>query len=105
MFLAAHGILAKYLYAHPPAGVLHAEAGAQLMYYGGDVLDLILIVVFCRQWYTATDPNPPRRRLWRLPDEIRGPSGAPSQSRSQSRSQSLSQSQSQSQSQPRVAGG
>ena len=58
-FLAAHGILAKYLYAHPPPGVpeAQAQAGGRLMYYGGDVLDLILIAIFCRQWYAATDPQ------------------------------------------------
>jgi putative membrane protein len=74
-FLAAHGILAKHLYAHPPAGVttLQAEAGAQLMYYGGDALDLILIAIFCRQWYLATDPTPRAlriRRAWRLPADV-----------------------------------
>jgi cytochrome c oxidase assembly factor CtaG len=74
-FLAAHGILAKHVYAHPPHGVLPAQAqtGAQLMYYGGDALDLILIGIFCWQWYAATDPNPPapvRRRAWRLPADI-----------------------------------
>jgi putative membrane protein len=58
-FLAAHDILAKYLYAHPPEGVgaEQAEAGGQLMYYGGDLLDLILITVFCWQWYTANRPR------------------------------------------------
>jgi putative membrane protein len=52
-FLAAHGILARYLYAHPPAGVpvADAESGAELMYYGGDVADLALVVIFCWQWY------------------------------------------------------
>jgi putative membrane protein len=78
-FLAAHGILAKHLYAHPPAGVptTQAEAGAQLMYYGGDLLDLVLVALFCWQWYAATDPNPSarrsvpyRRRAWRLPADI-----------------------------------
>jgi putative membrane protein len=58
-FLATHDTLAKYLYAHPPTGVPagQAETGGQLMYYGGDLLDLILIVVFCWQWYTATTPR------------------------------------------------
>ncbi|GAB7039042.1 MULTISPECIES: cytochrome c oxidase assembly protein [Catenuloplanes] len=81
-FLAAHAILAKHLYGHPPAGVLagDARAGAQLMYYGGDLVDLVLIVEFCRQWYRAADPRrrdrPARPRIphrrpprvpWRLP--------------------------------------
>jgi len=78
-FLAAHGILAKHMYAHPPPGVPkeQAQAGGQLMYYGGDVLDLALIVVFCWQWYSVTDPRTSRRplirhwRAWRLPDDIR----------------------------------
>ncbi|GAA0502665.1 membrane protein [Paractinoplanes deccanensis] len=107
-FLAAHAILAKYLYGHPPTGLphaetghpptglphagagagaaaeTHAEAGAQLMYYGGDLIDAVLIVLFCRQWYRAADPGRrartataripgvrPPRVPWRLPDEIR----------------------------------
>jgi putative membrane protein len=57
-FLSAHGILAKHLYAHPPAGVDtgSAESAAMLMYYGGDLIDLVLIVLLCRQWYAATRP-------------------------------------------------
>ncbi|MEV6491315.1 cytochrome c oxidase assembly protein [Actinoplanes sp. NPDC051633] len=83
-FLAAHGILAKYVYAHPPAGVpaAAAEAGAQLMYYGGDLIHLAVIAIFCHQWYTATDPRgrtaaprirmtPPARPPWRLPADLR----------------------------------
>lgn len=73
-FLAGHDILAKHLYAHPPAGVgaPQAQAGAQLMYYGGDVLDLLLITIFCWQWYTAAAPESSRarRRAWRLTADI-----------------------------------
>jgi len=84
-FLSAHAILAKYLYGHPPAGILPGESrpGAELMYYGGDLIDLVLIVVFCRQWYNAADPlrrtrpaapriphSRPPRAPWRLPGEI-----------------------------------
>ncbi|MEV6632601.1 cytochrome c oxidase assembly protein [Actinoplanes sp. NPDC051470] len=73
-FLAAHDILAKFVYAHPPAGVAaaQAEAGAQLMYYGGDLLDLLLITIFLHQWYTAVAPASPRtpRRAWRLPADV-----------------------------------
>jgi hypothetical protein len=29
-----------------------------LMYYGGDLIDLALIVLLCRQWYAATRPRP-----------------------------------------------
>jgi putative membrane protein len=39
--LAAHSILAKFLYAHPPPHVPAAQAklGALIMYYGGDLFD------------------------------------------------------------------
>jgi putative membrane protein len=59
VFIAAHSILAKWLYAHPPAGVQAPEAqvGAQLMYYGGDVVDIILIVLLFTGSYTATRPR------------------------------------------------
>jgi putative membrane protein len=51
--LAAHGILAKTLYAHPPTGVssTDAEAGALPMYYAGDVIDLAIIALLFAQWY------------------------------------------------------
>lgn len=57
--LGAHSILAKSLYAHPPAGVPidQAQAGSMVMYYGGDAVDLVLIIVFCAQWYRATRPR------------------------------------------------
>jgi len=51
--IAAHGVLSKYIYAHPPLGVSQkdAELGAMLMYYGGDVIDLVLIYFLCQEWY------------------------------------------------------
>ena len=57
--LAGHSILSRYLYAHPPIGVSSADAetGAMLMYYGGDLVDLGLILIFCYQWYRATRPQ------------------------------------------------
>lgn len=59
LFIAAHSILAKWLYAHPPAGVgaADARAGAQLMYYGGDAVDVALIVLLFAGWYRATRPR------------------------------------------------
>ena len=56
---ALHGMLAKYLYVHPPAGVStgQAEAGAQWMYYGGDLVQLIIIGLFCYEWYRVTRPR------------------------------------------------
>jgi putative membrane protein len=54
--IASHSILAKYLYAHPPAGVaaIDAQEGAQLMYYGGAWVEAAIIVIFCAQWYRAS---------------------------------------------------
>lgn len=54
--LAGHGILAKYIYAHPPAVVPaeEAELGGMIMYYGGDVIDLFLIFILCLDWYRST---------------------------------------------------
>jgi putative membrane protein len=53
--MAAHGILAKHLYADPPAGfaVGDVREGAQLMYYAGAWLEAVVIVIFCAQWYRA----------------------------------------------------
>jgi putative membrane protein len=60
--LAGHDILAKYLYGHPPIGVeaAQAEAGGLVMYYGGDAIDLVLIIVLCAQWFAATRPRASR---------------------------------------------
>ncbi|GAA0330200.1 hypothetical protein GCM10008967_20880 [Bacillus carboniphilus] len=57
--LGAHGVLSKYIFAHPPSGVpeTQAQAGGMLMYYGGDLIDAILIFILCLQWYQATKPN------------------------------------------------
>lgn len=68
--LAAHKTLSKQIYASPPAGVPRAEAerGGMLMYYGGDLIDLALIVILCYQWYKATAPSP-------IPAEAAGEKG------------------------------
>ncbi|MEI2665992.1 cytochrome c oxidase assembly protein [Rossellomorea sp. LJF3] len=57
--LSGHGILSKYIYAHPPIGIPRdqAQSGGMLMYYGGDMIDLILILIFCYQWYKAARPG------------------------------------------------
>ncbi|MEU4808061.1 cytochrome c oxidase assembly protein [Nocardia fluminea] len=55
---AGHAILAKTLYASGPAGTSFAvgdvQLGAQIMYYGGDVVELALAAVLAGQWYLAT---------------------------------------------------
>ncbi|MCE0540477.1 cytochrome c oxidase assembly protein [Kineosporia rhizophila] len=61
-FMAAHSILAKQLYAFPPEEVTAADAraGAQLMYYAGDAVDVTLIVLLFAGWYAATRPRAPQ---------------------------------------------
>uniref|UniRef100_UPI002811A0CA cytochrome c oxidase assembly protein n=1 Tax=Microbacterium sp. TaxID=51671 RepID=UPI002811A0CA len=51
--MASHAVLAKYLYANPPAGipVEAAHDGAQLMYYGGALIEVVIVIIFCAQWY------------------------------------------------------
>ncbi len=58
--LASHSILSKYIYAHPPDGVpdRQAQIGGMLMYYGGDLIDLVIIFVLCYKWYKAYRPRP-----------------------------------------------
>jgi putative membrane protein len=58
-FIAAHGVLTKFLYAHPPAGVIagEAERGAMLMYYGGDLVDAALLVLLALEWYRRSAPR------------------------------------------------
>lgn len=53
--IAAHNVLAKSLYAMPPAGVPagQAETGGQLMYYAGGAVELALIILLWHQWYRA----------------------------------------------------
>jgi putative membrane protein len=55
---AAHGTIAKMTYAAGP-GVARAgdiseqswQLGAQLMWYGGDAVELLLVIAFALQWY------------------------------------------------------
>jgi putative membrane protein len=66
--IAAHDILAKYLYTHPPVGVAatDAQSGAVLMYYAGDAVHLVVIIVFCAQWYRRPHPRGSLRLAGRL---------------------------------------
>ncbi|MTE22252.1 cytochrome c oxidase assembly protein [Streptomyces sp. TRM43335] len=61
---AAHAVLAKSLYAAPPAGTAFApddrRAGALLMYYGGDAVELALAAVLAVGWYAAGGRAPAR---------------------------------------------
>lgn len=57
--MGGHAVLSKYIYARPPAGVpaAQAEAGSMLMYYGGDAIEIILVSLFCWQWFKAARPR------------------------------------------------
>ncbi|MEV3972515.1 cytochrome c oxidase assembly protein [Streptomyces sp. NPDC050698] len=54
---AAHAILAKSLWATGPPGTAHTpadlHAASQLMYYGGDAVELALALLLAGQWYRA----------------------------------------------------
>ncbi len=63
--MALHAILAKSLYAAPPAAIEPAttQAGAMVMYYAGDAVELALAGILCRSWFarpTARRPLPRR---------------------------------------------
>ncbi|MFC4100211.1 cytochrome c oxidase assembly protein [Paenibacillus xanthanilyticus] len=53
--MAGHGILSKTLFASPPAGVpaIQAEYAARMMYYGGDAVEITLILSLCYLHYRA----------------------------------------------------
>jgi len=53
---AGHDILAKLLYAHqlPAAGgtLEQIQLGAQIMYYGGNIVELLLAAILMATWYS-----------------------------------------------------
>lgn len=51
--LGFHKALSKFIYAGAVSGFPSSdrEQGAMLMYYGGDIIDLFLIIVLCNEWY------------------------------------------------------
>ncbi|MGP3535060.1 cytochrome c oxidase assembly protein [Microbacterium sp. RD1] len=61
--LASHAILAKYLYANPPAGVSPADAraGAQFMYYAGAWVEALVVCIFCADGYRSAGRRLSRR--------------------------------------------
>ena len=64
VFIAAHSVLGRWLYGHPPVGVdpEAARAGAQLMFYGGELVDLALLTLLFAGWYPGS-----RTRMKRIP--------------------------------------
>lgn len=69
LFIAAHSMLGRWLYGHPPTGVDPASAriGAQLMFYGGEVIDLALLILLFSGWYPRASPQ---RGLLVLPTQV-----------------------------------
>lgn len=51
--MAAHGMLSKYLYVNSLEGItaVQVENGAKLMYYGGDAIEVWLLIIFFSQWF------------------------------------------------------
>ncbi|WP_320778805.1 cytochrome c oxidase assembly protein [Streptomyces sp. CRN 30] len=77
----AHAVLAKGLWAEGPPGTAYAAAdlrlASQLMYYGGDLVEIALAVVVAHQWYRAEGRalrRAGRRPAAALPDDGRGAS-------------------------------
>ncbi len=57
--LAGHKILSKFIYANPPTGIdkQASEIGGMIMYYGGDAIEVCLIIVLFFQWYKDSRPK------------------------------------------------
>ncbi|WP_432519405.1 cytochrome c oxidase assembly protein [Kineococcus sp. SYSU DK006] len=51
---AAHHVVAKLLYARG------GGSGAELLFYGGDAVEVATALVLCAQWYERTRPRPGR---------------------------------------------
>jgi putative membrane protein len=75
---AAHDTVSKLLYARglPAAAgpLLDRQLGAELMYYGGTLIDVVLAVALMAQWYRATGREYRRmqRRLGTRLTDVRG---------------------------------
>lgn len=51
--IAGHNVLAKWIYANPlqMIGQQQAEVGAMWMYYGGAIIELVIIILLCYEQY------------------------------------------------------
>lgn len=73
--LAAHSVLAKTLYADPPPGVPadEAQTAAQLMFTGGDIVEVALMVLLGLEWYRASGRRLARAgEVRRMPQTVAG---------------------------------
>jgi putative membrane protein len=70
--MAGHSILSKHLFGNPPAGVpdAAAEAGSMIMYYGGDMVSVTLVVLLWAEWYRQAGHARNHARLVRRPSPI-----------------------------------
>lgn len=68
---AAHAVLAKSLWATGPPGMAFTSAdlhlASQLMYYGGDAVEIVLALLLASQWYRAQGRSLRTRRGTRQP--------------------------------------
>ncbi|WP_243695056.1 cytochrome c oxidase assembly protein [Labedella populi] len=53
--IAAHSVLAKHVFAVAPTGtaIVEAERAGLVMYYGGDAVELVLLIAFFAEWYRS----------------------------------------------------
>ncbi|MFD3003833.1 cytochrome c oxidase assembly protein [Pontibacter toksunensis] len=70
MSIAAHAFLSKFMYAyswprHTPHDLEQIREAAQLMYYGGDFAELLLVVVLFANWYRTGN-----RRTYTLQSQV-----------------------------------
>lgn len=56
LYMAGHSILSKWIYVNPPRGVSKqdAELGGMTMYYGGDFIDVIVVIILWYQLYSSS---------------------------------------------------
>jgi putative membrane protein len=65
--LAGHAILSKLLYAHASSLANNGTSanqwrqGAQILWYGGDAVDLLLLVAYFARWYSIAGRREARR--------------------------------------------
>ncbi|MFF8478888.1 cytochrome c oxidase assembly protein [Streptomyces sp. NPDC015414] len=76
--IAAHAVISQMMYGgfwvdiHTP--IPQVQAGAEIMYYGGDIAELLLAAALVATWR----PEPPRRAATREPSrEVTTPAGVP----------------------------
>jgi putative membrane protein len=80
LLAAGHAVLAKVLYATTPAALgdpADVRRGAELLYYGGDGVELLLAVAVMAEWWRRTGRRlrAEERRALRVPVVVGPPAG------------------------------